>query len=286
MSSAPNTPKNTRDTKRKLLRSSGIYKMLPQSPKVHYPQDTLPLESPANKERLQALAESLSQLETNMGDIAKIHSAVNSGFNEPFAGFLYGLLITMFCNNFPGCPTRETYENNQDNGQESRTQALKERIKQARAENQRLKQRIATKTAETRSQAGRSELFALRTPVRRPISAIGDTALSSRRRKVTVAHDDTFSTTDSFVEVPASSVRNTGRAQRPGTAAAARQSSLGVIPNLDQPPRYMRGLFDKSGQSNMPRRLDSKSRARGPLSGSARRQAERASRLAGRAPFR
>lgn len=247
------------------------------------------METPANKERLDALADSLKQLETNMCDLAKIHHAVNNGFNEPFASFLYGLLITMFCNNFPGCPTRETYENNQDNGHESRVQLLQERIRQAKAENERLKQRVSLKSQESRTLASRAELFARRTPMKRPISAVTDaampTALSARRRKVTVAHDDTFSTTDSFVENPANSARNAGRTQKFGTPAATRPSPSGVHPNLDQPPRYMRGLFDKTRQANV-RRVDPKTRPRPQMSAAARKQAERASRLKERPPFR
>lgn len=286
MSSKPTTPsQKARDGRRKLLRSSGIYKILPQSPKVHYPQDVLPLETESNEERLEVLADSLSQLENNMCELAKIHNAVNSGFNEPFASFLYGLSITMFCNNFPGCPTRETYGTNQDDGHEERIKLLQERIRSARAENQRLKQQIATKTAESRTLAARAELLPRRTPNRLKLGTFAHALPASRQRKVVVAHDDTYSTNDSFVDVP-SIAAGQNRILKSLVAAGSKQTTSKAIPNLDQPPRYMRGLFDKTGSSNLPRNVDLKTRARGPTSSSVRRQAERPNRLAGRPPFR
>lgn len=286
MSSRPTTPNHkARGARRKLLRSSGVYNILPQSPKIHYPQEVLPLETEANKERLTALADAVGQLQTNMGNLAKIHHAVNSGFNEPFASFLYGLMITMFCNNFPGCPTRESYENNQGDGHEERIKTLQERIRQARTENHRLKQQIATKSAQSRTFTARPDILSRRTPIRRPTGTFAYNPPSARPRKVVVAHDDTYSTNDSFVETPASGLRQPSRIART-RAAAPSQANSGTAPDLDQPPRYMRGLFDKTPSANVARNVDPKSRARGPTSSSARRNTERSSRLANRPPFR
>lgn len=293
MSSKPTTPSlNSREAaRRRLLRSSGVYKILPQSPKIHYPSEVLPLESDHIQEGLRALQESLGELENNMCELAKIHSAVNSGFNEPFAAFLYGLLITMFCNNFPGCPTRDTYEYNQDNGQKERVLLLQKRVHAARAENERLKQQLASQSTSQRTIASRPALSGQNQAIRRIAVPSGPSfgnstrgAPLSRQKKVVVAHDDTYSTTDSFVDIPSSS-KLVSRIQKP--AAAVRPGSLNSTgPNLDQPPRYMRGLFDKTSSSNVRRNLDTKTRARGPTTSSARRQVERASRLAGRPPFR
>lgn len=274
MSLKPTTPNaKSRDARRKLLRSSGVYKILPQSPKIHYPQHVLPLASESNKQRLQALAESIEQLETNMGELANIHNAVNSGFNEPFASFLYGLLITMFCNNFPGCPTRDAFENKQNTASELRLNALQERVRVARAENQRLRLQLALKSSQARTFPS-AEMAAKRTLLRpNPASRAPATPLAGQRR-VMVAHDDTYSTNDSFVDVP-----------RRGAKPALGTKHAGSSPNLNQPPRYMRGLFDKSASANI-RSVDAKSRARGPTSSSARRQVQRPSRLSSRPPFR
>lgn len=292
MSSKPTTPSlKSREARRRLLRSSGIYRILPQSPNVHYPSEILPLESESFQNHLKALQEVVGDLENNMCDLSRIHSAVNSGFNEPFAAFLYGLLITMFCNNFPGCPTRDTYGHNHDNGQKERVLLLQQRVREAKAENLRLKQKIAMQTAALVKVPSRPPLAGWNNANRRMVGSAGSSlgaasrgTLASRQNKVVVAHDDTFSTTDSFVENPASS-RQASRVMRPVTAA--RPSPLNSTgPNLDQPPRYMRGLFDKTRSANVRRNMDTKARARGPTSSSASRQAERASRLALRPPFR
>lgn len=291
MSSKPTTPSLKAREARRLLRSSGIYRILPPSPNVHYPSEVLPLESEPIQNSLNALQEAVGDLESNMTDLAKIHGAVNSGFNEPFAAFLYGLLITMFCNNFPGCPTRDTYKSNQGNGQKERLLQLQQRVRAARTENQRLRQQIATPAAPQKTLVSRPPLGGWNQSNRHTPGFTGSSlgtatrgTLASRQKKVVVAHDDTFSTIDSFVEHPSSS-RLASRIGKPVAAARpSPQSSTG--PNLDQPPRYMRGLFDKTASANVRRNRDTKARARGPTSSSARRQAERTNRLAGRPPFR
>lgn len=235
MSSKPNTPNpRRRESRRKLHRSSGIYKIHPQSPKVHYPVDgTVPLESDSNLERLESLADAVEQLETHMVDLSRIHNAVSNGFNEPFASFLYGLLITMFCNNFPGCPTREPYgEIQRTETAESRVRSLQERVRLAKLENKRLQEEVARKARENKNDVLRKTPAPPR-PVRQPLQAA--------RKKVTVAQDDTYSTTDSFIETPAN--RKTSRIPQP-------KITTPTGPNLNQPPRYMRGLFDKTGSSN------------------------------------
>lgn len=269
MSSKPTTP-NAR-WRRRLHRSSGIYKVLPPSPEVHYPQDVLPLQSEANKERFEALAEAVASLESNMGELARIHHSVNTEFNEPFASFLYGLWITMFCNNFPGCPTRELYERQKETAAPLRVETLQDRLWKAKAENRRLQDEIASKTRE------QNELFSLWRTRRLPPPPLGRAIAPPPRQKkrVVVAHDDTYSTNDSFVEAPA------GRsASRLGPPKTPQRTAVGG-PNLNQPPRYMRGLFEKTASSNVPQR-----RVEKPPRAPARAQAARASRLASRPPFR
>lgn len=266
------------DSRRKLHRSSGIFNLLPQSPQVHYPEDSLPLESEENVERLEAMAEAVGQLETNMTNLADMHTAVNQRFNEPFAAFLYGLLMTMFCNNFPGCPTQAAFESiDKVQRAQDRVRDLQKQISAARATNKALQEEVAAKTLEHKTMALRNEAFARKTPVRRPRVPLGASSVSAnRQRKVQVAQDDTFSTTDSFIETPA------GQPRKPPLPRAARgpvdSSNLrlgGGGPNLNQPPRYMRGLFDKTNLANI-RRTETKRP----------RPAPKASRLALRPPFR
>lgn len=267
------------DSRRKLHRSSGIFNVLPQSPQVHYPEDSLPLESEENMERLEAMAEAVRQLETNMASLAEMHSAVNHRFNEPFAAFLYGLLMTMFCNNFPGCPTQAAFESiDKVQRAQGRVLELQKRIVAARAANKALQEEVTAKTLEHKTMVLRNEAFARKTPVRRPRLPLGaPSAVASRQRRVQVAHDDTFSTTDSFIETPAGQTRKPAlpRAAR-GAAEAADLRQAGSGPNLNQPPRYMRGLFDKTNTANI-RRTDSKR---------VRAAATKPGRLASRPPFR
>lgn len=266
------------DSRRKLHRSSGIFNMLPQLPQKHYPEDSLPLESEENIERLEAMADAVDQLETNMTKLAEMHTAVNHRFNEPFAAFLYGLLMTMFCNNFPGCPTQGAFESiNKVQQAQDRVSDLQKRIQLARAANKALQEEVTSKTLEHKTMALRTDAFARKTPLRRrriPIST--PSAAPSRLLKIQVAQDDTFSTTDSFIETPA------GHSRKPQIPRAARgpiDSRIPNIaaggPNLDQPPRYMRGLFDKTNTANI-----RKSENKRP------RPASKTGRLVSRPPFR
>lgn len=275
MSSTPNPRRHSR----RLQRSLGIYKILPQSPKVHYPVDSQhPLETEDNIERLESLADGVTQLEVNMKGLSRIHTAISAGFNEPFAGFLYGLLITMFCNNFPGCPTKEQIGAIQRaQTVHSRVRLLKERVQMAKLENNRLHSEINHRNAQRGRERANVDLF--RTPisrVARPSIVVPKQPIlaaqrqQSLKRKVTVAHDDTFSTTESFVETPGSSSSRIPLARTPAGG-----------PNLNQPPRYMRGLFDKTGSSNVARQTISKPKP-------ASQQGSRPARVtkASRPPFR
>lgn len=248
MSSRPNTPSHRRrDSKRKSHRSSGIHLILSPSPDVHYPitETTPPLESDRNMERLENLSESIGQLKNNMTELSKIHEAINTGFNEPFAGFLYGSFLTMFCNSFPGCPTYDQFESIlvlRDN--EQKMEDLRKRISEAKQENVRLQRELA-QTRPHRSKAalgepGRTSYSKPRqqkAPLRRSLYP------TPTRKKVTVAHDDT-TTSESFVDTPSNKAITSSKIPQPSL-----QSGTG--PNLDQPPRYMRGLFDKTLSTNV-----------------------------------
>ncbi|KAF3990714.1 hypothetical protein FT663_01559 [Candidozyma haemuli var. vulneris] len=249
MSSRPNTPSHRRrESNRKSHRSSGLHLILPPSPNVHYPitESSPPLESDRNIERLENLADSIGQLKNNMTELSKIHEAVNSGFNEPFAGFLYGLFLTMFCNSFPGCPTYEQFESilvSRDNEQKVRD--LQQRVNEAKQENVRLQRELA----QTRPQ--RSTIASGSESARTPYSKARLQRSSLRKglyptptkKRVTVAQDDT-TTSESFVDTPANKTTASSKIPQPS-------SQVGTGPNLNQPSRYMRGLFDKTPSANI-----------------------------------
>ncbi|KAM9929625.1 hypothetical protein OXX80_009620 [Metschnikowia pulcherrima] len=251
MSSRPQTPSaRSRDSRRKSLRSSGLFRAIgpiEPSPKKHYPREILPLESPEFKIRLEAMGEAFGALNRNTHGLSLMHNAVTD-FNESFASFLYGLLLTMFCNNFPGCPTREQYEAMEEQQHsEERIGELERRLAAAKSRNAQLRAEIAHRAPETRPRSHLNELFSQRPAARqRPPVPLAFTP-SQAQKRVTVARDDSYSTTDTFIEAP-------GATRGVPSLAANAQSGTGTAgsahPNLNQPPRYMRGLFEISGASN------------------------------------
>ncbi|QBM89604.1 DASH complex subunit DAM1 [Metschnikowia aff. pulcherrima] len=251
MSSRPQTPSaRLRDSRRKLLRSSGLFRAIgpiEPSPKKHYPREILPLESPEFKIRFEAMGEAFGALNKNTHGLSLMHNAVTD-FNESFASFLYGLLLTMFCNNFPGCPTREQYEAMEEQQHsEERVGELERRLAAAKLRNAKLRAEIAHRAPETRPRLHLNELFSQRPAARqRPPVPLAFTP-SQAQKRVTVARDDSYSTTDTFIEAP-------GATRGVLSSAANAQSGTGTAgsahPNLNQPPRYMRGLFEILGASN------------------------------------
>lgn len=195
----PSTPnsQHRKSARRHLRRSSGIYGILPQSPKVHYAVDAenLPLDSATNRDRFGQLSDAMEELDVNMTNLQQIHEAMSGGFNESFAAFLYGLNITTWCVDFPGCPTRDQWQRIQKlEGIDSRVADLQEQIEELRQENTRLRAKIS-------------------------------------------ATEGSHSTT-----VSAGSSRNeeTILPQR----GAVRKTVGRNKPNLNQPPRYMKDLFE------------------------------------------
>ena len=239
-SSRPTTP-NTRlrtPARRHLHRSSGVYNVLPQSPKVHYPidPDNLPLESQENTERFGMFSDALEELDLNMTNLQLIHEAISDGFNESFASFLYGLSITMWCVDFPGCPSRMQWERVKEiGGLDARIGELKDRIKAAREDNNTLKTTLSATKGPANST--KKTVPVLKIPKRVTKPPIGEP-------------DDTYSSNDaSFVLNPS----NNNRALhfKEARSGIAHSTSLvsrnnGKTPNLNQPPRYMQGLFHRN----------------------------------------
>ncbi|KAK6459533.1 DASH complex subunit Dam1-domain-containing protein [Scheffersomyces xylosifermentans] len=262
-SSRPVTPNTAsrRTSRRQSHRSSGV-NLLSQSPKIHYPvdADNLPLESEANTEKFERLSDALEDLDANMTNLSSIHDAISNQFNESFASFMYGLSMTMWCVDFPGCPTREAWERLQARKEMDETiRTLSARVEAARLENTKLKQKLVE----------------ISKPGEGPKRPIGNTQRSATRvlsqsnqRNNRGNEDDSYVTNEgSFVVnppnapnlalAPAQRLRTTrlSRIPQPIKTASNRSSSpevtvssskRGAGPNLNQPPRYMRGLFDTS----------------------------------------
>lgn len=274
MSSNANTPH--RLSRRRLYRSSGLHRILPPASNPHYPQNVLPLQTPEFQDRIEALAESMGEFSENMTKLSHLNNAVCHGFNEPFAAFLYGLTSTMFCNDIPNRPTQFLYyQNSSESTAVKRVENLREQVRLARAENKRLKDQAAATAQGFRALPRRNELFqSRRVPAKaRTVAFSGSSGPARKVRKINVAHDDTYSTNDSFVDAPASKIPQRAR------------TAQGEAPNLNQPPRYMHGLFDKTQQANIARSR-SKSLATGPTASSARRATRKPPSLASRPPFR
>lgn len=196
MSSRPVTPRRRRPPTRLLL----------QSPKVHYPVDgaSLPLESFLNLEKFARLSDLMDELYQNMTNLQQIHEVLSSNFNESFAAFMYGVSITMWCVDFPGCPSTTVWQQIQDNKEKQhRVENLKSRLERARLRNLDLRRRWL--------EVSRVEKKIIREPVKR--NFIRENRLS---------------------KIP----------QRPRKQEVTVRGKVG--PDLNQPPRYLRGLFDRS----------------------------------------
>lgn len=243
--SRPTTPssQHKRSGRRLLHRSSGVYSILPQSPKVHYPVDgdRLPLGTGSNLEKFEYISDGLDELDVNMTNLQQIHEAISDGFNESFASFLYGLSITMWCVDFPGCPSREQWEKLQAvDGINARIRDLEETVKRARDKNAKLKEELLS----------RGNVKPLR-DVLRP-KAMERVRRPVRPAVVEKEADDTYTTNESsFVSNSnvaslnmQSRIPQPARTNAPGITRTTTNTKRG--PNLNQPPRYMRGLFDSA----------------------------------------
>ncbi|CUM64960.1 uncharacterized protein PRCAT00002578001 [Priceomyces carsonii] len=259
-SSRPMTPNSQqrKNVRRHLHRSSGVY-LLSQSPKIHYPvdPDNLPLESATNTEKFEQLSDGIEELDSNMVDLVLIHEAISSGFNESFASFLYGLSITMWCVDYPGCPTRTSWEKLQQvKGIDERIRDLQESIKDSKEVNEKLREKLAL--LDTRKRTAKS------TQTQEAKRKIGQSKAEHISRPS--GEDESYVTNEgSFVINPPALLGRTSRIPQPvkikvnGPTKSLENNevtvkSSGKGPNLNQPPRYMRGLFDSS---NTTRNADS-----------------------------
>lgn len=226
MSSRPTTPSSSR---RKLHRSSGIFALIPQSPKIHYPVDAnnLPLDSAINTDNFALLSDAMEELEDNMSSLQQIHHSISNGFNESFAGFLYGILMTMWCVDFPGLPSKSEFDKITYSTQlDEEIAHLNHEIQALQQDNESLKQ-----TALNKSKIHNSHVLKPKSIINRP------TPLTKQMSKGT----------NSKIPAP----------KRPLSAQKVvdtpSRSSGG--PNLNQPPRYLQGLFNDPKTPTSSRRI-------------------------------
>lgn len=270
----PATPPRSA-SRRRLNRSSGVFAAFSHSPPPHYSRDVNPLESEDNLFRLQNIAEGVQKLLLNVSSLEKIHHALNDCFNESFAGFLYGLLLNMFCSNYPACPLKELFDaKKQARAVMSLISSLEEKILQAKLTRTHLQEQIAQKTQTVRSLQAAKAVQSRRLLPASGKSVFVRPGLSQRQKKFAVARDDTFSTNDSFVDVPPSAL---AKIKTPGVK--------GKTPDLNQAPRYMRGLFE-SRSANVPNRVTKPIPKIARSAASARAERARQERLTARPPFR
>lgn len=223
----PTTPRPVRH-RRRLNRSSGAFSVS-QSPKAHYPVDPdhLPLEAPENATRFEQLLDALDQLDLNMTDLQTIHGAISDGFNELFSSFLYGLMMTMWCNEFQTCPTREEWENNRNGeGIDREIAELEETVREARKKNAALKAHVET--------INRKQAFGTRRP-------------AAPALKGAIAQKAPPKPPQTRRPIPATPKQRDSSADSSAAHAKSRipQPRSRTGPNLNQAPRYLRGLFDK-----------------------------------------
>ncbi|KAK6894996.1 DASH complex subunit DAM1 [Candida tropicalis] len=256
-SSKPSTPRTDRrqvhGNRRHSHRSSGIH--LPSlSPKVHhYPidADNLPMDSTEIVEKFNDIAQSMEILDNNMNDLCHIHDNLSNQFNESFASFLYGLSMTMWCVDFPGCPNRVEWENLMaKREQKQRIKNLKKRVEDAKILNNILKESLAEKTKQkpTPSVTTINKPRPMNTRVVKPTRTVNFKPSSNESTISSITNDRRPVATRIRQSQQASRIPQPGRINRQHQYQTAASGVGG--PNLNQPPRYMRGLFDGSNTSN------------------------------------
>ncbi|CAH6722675.1 DASH complex subunit Dam1p [[Candida] jaroonii] len=230
--SKPNTPNIRR---RQSQRSSGIFKIFPQSPSIHYPidGDNLPLESASNIENFEELSDKMEELEINMSNLSEIHDSITNGFNESFSSFLYGILMTMYCMDFGNSLELEQFDDT------NKTDEIDERLDNLQTEIDNLKQKNETLKIklENKNKIKANVLKTSKNP------NISDDSFTSKIPKFQK------SSMNNRTIAPKSNRFHTKSSQ---ARLAATQAKLAAMknartPDLNQRPRYMDGLFDKSG---------------------------------------
>lgn len=224
--SKPSTPSSQR---RKLHRSSGIFGLIPPSPKIHYPIDAnnLPLDSAMNTESFAQLSDAVEELEDNMTSLHQIHNSIANGFNESFASFLYGLLMTMWCVDFPGLPTKSDFDKISYSAQlDLQISDIHREIALLQQQNQSLKQQLQHN----------SKIASRHVLKPKPVVNRAPTKTASKISKPAIKPANQSQASSSIAKT-----------------TPTRSSTSG--PNLNQPPRYLQGLFNNPKTPTTNRRV-------------------------------
>lgn len=239
--SRPTTPIGDRrqTSRRYLRRSSGI--PLPSQSPHHYPvdPDNLPMDCPEIVNKVRDIADGIEDLDINVRDLNHIHNAVASQFNESFASFLYGLSITMWCVDLPKCPSQKAWQRLQLRKKKKEHIAeLRRKIEEAARLNVELKEKVAKETRPLTHARPMSRQLPSTKRFRPSNENIKSNGASIVRKP------DVPATRISRIPQPVSGLLRTH--QVPTTSSSN-------APNLDQPPRYMRGLFKNDATPMKPR---------------------------------
>lgn len=236
-------------------RSSEAY-LLPKSPKmVHYPnnEDTLPFESPDNMYRLEQLADGMDQLETTIGQLAKVHTLINDHLNESIASLIHGLTISMWCVDYPGVPNKLQIEAMRNHQKAiSETRKIESQITLAQKENQLLREKL--QQLKQRQNGLRNLRRGNRIPgqnSRVPAVVERLTRMAPPIRKpILIKQIKTHKPTSEAIKSKTLQERNTpNNKSRIPKPTLTKNREWGNNPNLNQPPRYLKGLFDSSDES-------------------------------------
>ncbi|KAI5968643.1 DAM1 [Candida margitis] len=237
--SRPTTPIGERrqTNRRHSRRSSGI--PLPAQSPHHFPidPDNLPMDCPEIENKFKDIADGLEDLDVNIRDLNHIHDAVSSQFNESFASFLYGLSITMWCVDLPKCPSRRAWQRLQMRKKKKEHIAeLKRKIEEAERLNVELKEKVAKETRPIRHSR----------PMSAQLPSLSSSSSSSSKRFRT--NNENIKPVTNFLKKPNVAFTQTSKIPQPVSGSlrthVVQPTSSNRAPNLNQPPRYMRGLFN------------------------------------------
>lgn len=230
-------------------RSSEAY-LLPKSPKmVHYPHngDRLPFEASDNMYRLEQLADGIDQLETTMGQLAMVHTLLNDHLNESIASLIHGLTISMWCVDYPGVPNKLQMTAMREHQKAvHETHELESQITVARKENQQLREKLQQLKQQKAGPRGQRRPRALGQSNRVPPVVERLTRMPPPTRKPVLIKQSSapVPATDS-IKLRTLKERNTpNNRSRIPKPSLNKGRELGSKPNLNQPPRYLKGLFD------------------------------------------
>ncbi|RLV89711.1 DASH complex subunit DAM1 [Spathaspora sp. JA1] len=224
-SSNPVTPQAQINRRRSNRSSSGAPLSTSSPALIPIDANNLPFESPAMLAKFARLADSIEELDCHEDQMEKIHKYIANDFNEGLSGLLHGLSISMWCVGFQGGPTTTSINKFQQRKQRDiRIKQLEDRLKNS----QRLNSSLKSKLQELKPKQ----------PVSKPPPAPRNISNTSRvrpkqttRTQITRTRPETVSWNESSIHEP---------------PKRAPQETTTGRPNLNQPPRYLQGLFEQT----------------------------------------